>query len=100
MAHIFWTIEWLKVLWSDKVTFLVRGRSAKAKVMRNTKKGGLERYCEDCIQYQFHRGYTMPINAWGTIRYGYKSPLIFVNGTSKKGAFKQVNYLIQVLQYL
>jgi hypothetical protein len=26
--------------------------------------------------------------------------LIFVNGTGKKGAFKQVNYLAQVLKYL
>ncbi|PMD27087.1 hypothetical protein NA56DRAFT_725911, partial [Hyaloscypha hepaticicola] len=40
------------------------------------------------------------INAWGAISYGYKSPLIFVNGTGKKGAFKQVDYLVQVLKYL
>ena len=37
IAHIFWTVEWLKVLWSDKVTFLVRGRTVKQRVTR--KKG-------------------------------------------------------------
>jgi len=29
IAHIFWTKEWLKVLWSDEVTFLVGGRTVK-----------------------------------------------------------------------
>jgi hypothetical protein len=42
----------------------------------------------------------MPVNAWGAIGYGYKSPLIFVDGIGKKGAFKQVDYLTQVLEYL
>lgn len=100
LAHLFWTVEWLKVLWSDEVTFLVGGRSAKARVTRNTKKGQSERYCEDCIQHQFHRGHTTPVNAWGAIGYGYKSPLLFVDGTGKKGAFKQVDYLAQVLKHL
>ena len=40
------------------------------------------------------------MNAWGAISYGYKSPLLFVNGIGKKGAFKQVDYLAQVLLYL
>jgi transposase len=93
-------VEWLRVLWSDEVTFLVGGRSAKDKVTGNTKKGESERYCEDCIQYQFHRGHTIPVNAWGAIGYGYKSPLIFVDSTGKKGAFKQVDYLAQVLKHL
>jgi transposase len=100
LAHLFWTVEWLKVLWSDEVTFLVGGRSAKARVTRNTKKGQSERYCEDYIQHQFHHGHTTPVNAWGAIGYGYKSPLLFVDGTGKKGAFKQVDYLAQVLKHL
>ena len=29
IAHIFWHLKWLKVLWSDEVTFLVRGRTVK-----------------------------------------------------------------------
>ena len=45
ITHMFWTVEWLKVLWSDEVTFLVGGRTAKQKVTR--KKG--ERTCETCI---------------------------------------------------
>jgi len=34
ITHIFWTVEWLKVLWSDKVAFLIGGRTAKEKVTR------------------------------------------------------------------
>jgi hypothetical protein len=49
------------------------------------------------IQHQFHRGHTTPVNAWGAIRYGYKSPLIFIHGSGKKGAFTQKDYLSQVL---
>jgi hypothetical protein len=29
IAHIFWTVEWLKVLWLDEVTFLIGGRTVK-----------------------------------------------------------------------
>ncbi|PVH69288.1 hypothetical protein DL98DRAFT_383181, partial [Cadophora sp. DSE1049] len=94
IAHIFWTIEWLKVLWSDEVTFFVGGRTVKQRVTR--KRG--ERTCPTCIQHQFHRGHTTPVSAWGAIGYGYKSPLVFVNGTGKKGAFKQMDYLSQILQ--
>jgi transposase len=49
---------------------------------------------------EFHRGHTTPVNAWGAIGYGYKSAPIFVDGTGKKGAFKQVDYLTQVLECL
>ena len=78
----------------DEVTFLVGGRSAKVKVTRNRH----ERHCLTCIQYQFHRGHTTPVNAWGAIGYGYKSPLIFIDSTGKSGAFKQVDYLTQILE--
>jgi hypothetical protein len=81
------------VLWSNEITFLVGGRTAKQRVTR--KRG--ERIHPMCIQHQLHYGHTTPINAWGVIRYGYKSPLIFVHGTSKKGAFIQKDYLSQVL---
>ena len=82
------------MLWSDEVTFLIRGRSAKEKVTR--KRG--ERTCETCIQHQFHRGHTTPVHAWGAIGYGYKSQLIFIKGSGKAGAFKQVDYLEQILK--
>jgi hypothetical protein len=47
ITHIFWTVEWLKVLWSDEVTFLIGGRSAKERVTRNSQ----ERQCLTCIQH-------------------------------------------------
>jgi hypothetical protein len=96
MAHIFWTLEWLRVLWLDEVTFLIGGKSGKERVSRNNQ----ERWCETCIQHQYHRGHTTPVNAWGAISYSYKSPLLFVVGIGKKGAFKQTDYLAQVLKHL
>jgi len=89
-------VEWLKILWSDECIFQLSGKTAKAKVTRNCK----ERYCDTCIQHQFHRGGTIPVHIWGAIGYGYKSPLRFVKGTGVHGAFKQVDYLAQVLEYL
>ncbi len=41
IAYIFWHDEWLKVLWSDEVTFLIGGRAVKERVTR--KRG--ERCC-------------------------------------------------------
>jgi hypothetical protein len=87
ITHIFWHTEWLKVLWSDEVTFLVGG----------TRKRG-ERTHPTCIQHQFHRGHTTPVNAWGAIGYGYKSQLIFLHGSGKIGAFTQKDYLAQILE--
>jgi hypothetical protein len=72
---------------------LVWGRTVKQRVTRNKD----ERTHPTCIQYQFHRGHTIPVNAWGAIGYGYKSPLLFIHGSSKKGAFYQKDYLVQVL---
>ena len=47
IAHIFWHMEWRKVLWSDEVIFLVGGRTVKEIVTR--KRG--ERTCPTCIQH-------------------------------------------------
>ena len=95
IAHIFWVVEWLHILWSDEMTILIGARSSKQRVTRTREEG---RFCENCIQHQFHRGHTTPVSCWGAIGYNYKSPLIFVQGTGKHGAFKQVDYLAQVLQ--
>jgi hypothetical protein len=81
------------VLWSDKVTFLVGGRTVKQRV---TREGG-ERTHPTYIQHQLYRGHTTPVNMWGAIGYGYKSPLLFIRGSGKKGAFTQKDYLLQVL---
>jgi len=77
------------VLWSDEVIFLVGGRTIKERVTR--KRG--EKTCPTCIQHQFYRGHIIPVNAWGAIGYGYKSPLLFIQGSGKSGAFKQIDYL-------
>ena len=55
ITHIFWTKEWIKVLWSDEITFLVRGRTVKERVTANKNKYTHPR----CIQYQFHCGNTI-----------------------------------------
>jgi Transposase/DDE superfamily endonuclease len=98
IAHMFWTVEWLKVLWSDEVTFLIGGKTVKQKVTRNVNKGCSERFCDTCIQHQLHRGHTTPVNAWGAIGFGYKSPLYFIDGHGKNDAFLQTDYLQQVLE--
>jgi hypothetical protein len=64
---------------------------------RVTRRNG-ERHYPICIQYQFHRGHTTPVNTWGAIGYGYKSLLLFVKGSGKKGAFTQKDYLAQILK--
>ena len=46
------------MLWSDEITFLIKGRIVKYKVTR--KKG--EHIYPIYIQYQFHRGHTIPVN--------------------------------------
>jgi hypothetical protein len=95
ISHMFWRKEkeWRKVLWSDEVTFLVGGRTVKQRVTRNK----FERTCLNCIQHQFHRGHTTPVHAWGGVGYGYKSPLVFLKGSGKNGAFTQKDYLAQTL---
>jgi transposase len=45
-----------------------------------------------------NRGYTTPVHAFGAIGYGYKSPLLFITGSGKNGAFTQKDYLAQVLK--
>ena len=52
---------------------------------------------QNCIQHQLYRPHTIAVNAWGAIGYNYKSPLIFIHGTGKHGAFTQGDYLTQVL---
>jgi transposase len=45
-----------------------------------------------------HRGHTTPVHFFGAIGFGYKSSLVHIHGTGKNGAFKQVDYLGQVLE--
>jgi len=45
-----------------------------------------------------HRGHTTLVHFFSAIGYGYKSPLVNIHGTGKNGAFKQTDYLRQVLK--
>ncbi|KUJ13345.1 uncharacterized protein LY89DRAFT_672563 [Mollisia scopiformis] len=83
-----------QILYSDEVTFQVGGKKCKQRCIRNKK----ERCHPDCIQFQMHRGGTIPVHFFGAVGYGYKSPLINIHGTGKSGAFTQTDYLAQVLK--
>ena len=72
----------------------VRARTIKQKVTRKRE----ERTHPMCIQRQLYRGHITPVNAWSAIRYGYKSPLLFIHGSGKPGAPTQCDYLVQVLE--
>jgi hypothetical protein len=45
-----------------------------------------------------YRGHTTPVHFFGAIGYGYKSSLVHIYGTGKNSAFKQTDYLGQVLE--
>jgi hypothetical protein len=45
-----------------------------------------------------HKGHTTPVHFFGAVGYGYKSQLVYIQGSSKNGAFTQKDYLIQVLE--
>jgi hypothetical protein len=45
-----------------------------------------------------HKGYTIPVHFFGTIRYSYKSQLVNIHRSSKNSVFIQKDYLAQVLE--
>jgi len=79
------------------MTILIGARARKQKVTRTAKEG---RYCLTCIQHQVYRPKTRPVSCWGAIRYNYKGPLLIIHGSGEKGAFKQVDYLVQILEFI
>jgi hypothetical protein len=92
---MFWTIvEWSLILWSNKVIFQIGAKHCKKRCIRNHT----ERCHLDCIQFQMYRGHTTPVHFFGAIGYGYKSSLVHIYGTGKNSAFKQTDYLGQVLE--
>jgi hypothetical protein len=76
------------------VIFQVGGKKCKQRCIRNKK----ERCYPDYIQFQIHRGHTTPVHFFGAVGYGYKSQLVYIQGSSKNGAFTQKDYLVQVLE--
>ena len=82
-----WELEdWDCVLWSGECTFQL-GRHSKKKVIRQRD----ERYCLDCIQFRNKRGGEC-VSIWGGIGRGYKTKLIFLEGSGKRNAFTQSDY--------
>ena len=57
-----------------------------------------QRYDTNKIQWLKRRKEPGRINIWGAIGYNYKSPLVFINGHGKRGAFLQADYVEQVLE--
>jgi hypothetical protein len=94
LQHLFWTVQWLTILFSDECSFLIGDRVSKVRVTRKH----VERTCSTYIQSQFYRGHTTPVNCWGAIGHNYKSELIIIQGHGKGGAFIQTDYLAQVLE--
>jgi hypothetical protein len=55
-----------------------------------------ERYYDHCIDHDFQGGWAL-VMVWGAISYNWKSPLIFLDGTGKRGV-QAPDYLEQVLR--
>ena len=83
---------WSKVLWTDECTFELDLRVKQ----RVTRERG-QQFDTTKIQWQKRRKEPACINIWGAIGYNYKSPLVFIDGNGKNGAFLQADYTEQVL---
>jgi hypothetical protein len=85
--------DWTKILWSDECTFefdlRIKQRVIRRRGTRNTPNK---------IQWQKQRKGPGRWNIWAAIGYNYKSPLIWLKGSGKNGAFLQKDYLSQVLE--
>jgi hypothetical protein len=55
-----------------------------------------ERYHDHCTDHDFQSG-RASVMVWGAISYNWKSPLIFLDGTEKRGV-QASDYLEQVLE--
>lgn len=61
----------------------------------STRQPG-EKYHTDCMYHTYHSGRTT-IMVYGAISYNWKSPIIFIEGTGKRGGMTSKDYLRQVL---
>ena len=85
--------SWHRILWTDECTFELDLRVRE----RVTRKRG-QRFEPGKTQWQKRRNSPGRINFWGGIAHNYKSPLVFIDGSGKNGAFLQVDYVEQVLE--
>jgi transposase len=81
---------WRPHMYSDECSF----DTSKRGTIFVTRCGS-ERYHTDCMHRSFHSG-RGSFMVWGAISYNWKSPLIFLEGTGKRGVCAD-DYLEQVL---
>jgi hypothetical protein len=82
---------WRKQGYSDECTFDTSKRGS----VYVTRKVG-EYYHPDCVQYTHNSG-RASVMVWGMIGYNWKSKLIFLEGTGRRGVCGR-DYLEQVLK--
>jgi transposase len=82
---------WRKHIYADEMSVNTADRGTKWV----TRKEG-ERYHKDCLQMKFWSG-RQSFMVWGAIGYNWKSKLIFLKGTGKRGICSR-DYLEQVLE--
>jgi len=81
---------WRRHMYADECSF----DTSKRGTIFVTRCGG-ERYHNDCMHRSFHSGRSS-FMVWGAISYNWKSPLVFLEGTGKRGVCAD-DYLEQVL---
>ena len=89
--------------WQKPVEFRKKHTYSDECIFDTSKRGSTwvtrlphEWYHDDCLQHTFHRG-RGSVHVWGAISQNWKSPLIFLCGTGKKGVTAK-DYQEQVLE--
>jgi transposase len=91
--HLEWTREqWRDMVFTDECS-IHTGLRATSFVVRC--KG--ERYHPDCCAFTFRSG-RVSTTVWGAIAYGWKSELVFLKSTGKKGGVTKVDYFEQAFE--
>lgn len=91
IEHMFWWLEWRRILWSGEVTFLIGGRKCKDRV---TRKAIPSRLCLIPNALRSHNSYLCVWSHWVQLQ----EPIVFISSSGKNGAFTQADYFAQVLK--
>ena len=86
------TDHWKQHIYSDVAAFNTSAEGIKWATCKVK-----ERYHKDCIQSSFWSGRSS-FMIWAAIGWNYKSPLIFVEGSGKRGGMVQKDYEEQILK--